>query len=938
MRPSTLTEAEGDSDSPDAPPSEPRAGRIVDRVALLAVVLFAVVGIGTPLLGLTTFANTDLLADSSPYVSAAEPDLVTNKIANDVVASVLPSTSLFAEELRHGRIAAWNPYVAGGGTLGATPNFALLSPLTLPTYVLPASVAPAFIKLLEILVAAGGTYLFLRRLRLGKAAAWLGGLAFCSSAFMIVWTNWPQTRVAAFIPVVFWATERLVTERRVRDGALLAMALAAMLFGGFPAVTGYTVLTAGAYLLVRALARGRATALAPVLGAVGALVGAVMITAIQLLPFAAAMRHARLSGRGQTGADHLDPAALITSWAPWALGRVNDFVLKHNAVESLSYIGAAGLVLFLVAVALPGQARAFLPRGVWTYLVAATAGWFLLIYLGGLPLEALQKLPVLFADNFVGRARAVLGFLVAVLVAVGFEIVLRKAKATVGATGPVAPDQALTGRPRAWAIGVGVLGLVFIPLTVFEGWRAASGTVLSVAGFAVRAGAGLAIIGIAALAVRVLWRSGSRPAVGRRRALVVGAAAILPLLLVGQALTTVNAYWPRPDRDTWYPQTDVHRYLAANIGHERFAAAARGMYPGADSEAELRSLTGEAFFDSRFAQTVQGLPGELFGSTLLRLPDTDEMVRSPVLDRLSVRYFVTAPWGTIFGAKRVENGDGSTATLEPGQPVAVPLKVKGPIRGLAIIWPGAGLARTRIDVSIRDAAGTELAKASRVVLPLQEAPINIPIGGEDIPAGTPLTAVFTNTSTAPVTVAAIGGRPAVSTVVPADDGIKLVYAGNSTIWERKTALPRIRWASEVYVGSGARARMTALTGSTLRPDEVVLDGPPTIAPEGKPATVTVTEDGTDDITARVDAQGAGYLVVADALQGSWGVTVDGAPATLVPADNGLVAVAVPAGTHTVRLGYRVPMHNVGAWISGAALIVLLGIWIGVLIRRRPPSA
>ncbi|HTF11886.1 MAG TPA: YfhO family protein, partial [Asanoa sp.] len=123
-----------------------------------------------------------------------------------------------------------------------------------------------------------------------------------------------------------------------------------------------------------------------------------------------------------------------------------------------------------------------------------------------------------------------------------------------------------------------------------------------------------------------------------------------------------------------------------------------------------------------------------------------------------------------------------------------------------------------------------------------------------------------------------------------------------------------------------------------RPDQVVLDSAPPVAPAGRPAAVDVTDDGTDDIAARVDAQGAGYLVVADALQSGWAATVDGAPATLVPADNGMVAVAVPQGTHTVRLAYRMPMHNVGAWVSGFALVVLIGIGAGVLIRRRRPNA
>ncbi|MDG4824516.1 YfhO family protein [Asanoa sp. WMMD1127] len=916
----------------EAPP-RPRRGRLVERVALGAVLAFALLGIGTPLLGLTTFANTDLLVNNSPYVGAglAQPQ-IENNIANDVVASVLPGTSLFADELRHGRLAAWNPYVGGGGTLGAVPNFAVLSPLTVPYYVLPASMAPAFVKLLEILVAAGGAYLFLRRLRLGRAAALLGGLAFTSSGFMIAWTNWPQTRVAAFIPAVFWATERLAEHRRVRDGALLAVALAAMLFGGFPAVTGYTVLTAGGYLLVRAIARGRP--LAPLLAGAGALVGAVMITAIQLLPFVAAMRHARLSGRGQTGADHLDPTALITAWAPWSLGRVNTFPLRDNAVELLSYVGAAGLVLFLLAVALPAAGRAFLPRGVWAFFVAATAGWAVLIYLGGLPLEAVQQLPVLFADNFVGRARSVLGFLIAVLIAVGFEIALRWVGAVLD--GPEARPAPVRGRSRVWAIGVAGAGLVGLAVTTLRGFLVVDGpdSVVGPGWFAVRVGAGLAIIALTVLAVAVLWRSGAKTA---RPRLAVAAAAVVPALLLVQALATVYAYWPRVDRDTWYPRTDVHQFLSANLGHDRFAAAEGGMYPGADSAARLRSLTGEAFFDLRFAETIRGLPGEKFSSTLLRLPATADVARSALLDRLSVRYLVTTPWEKPFGPETAEAGDGRTVTIRPGEPRTVRLTARGPIRGVAVTPAEAGTKTTRLSVSLRDAAGAEVAKGGRPLLEKAGTPAYVAVAGDRVPAGAALTAMIT-VEGGPVRVAAVGDRPAVSTVAAADDGLRIAYAGNSTVWERTTVLPRIRWASEVHVGEGPGPRVRAMRDGGLRPDQVVLDAPPASPVDGRPATVTVLEDGTDDIAARVDAQGAGYLVVADPLQHGWGVTVDGKAATLIPADNGLVAVAVPAGSHTVRLAYRMPMHNAGAWISGAALIGLLGIAAGVVVRRRRPTA
>jgi hypothetical protein len=79
-------------------------------------------------------------------------------------------------------------------------------------------------------------------------------------------------------------------------------------------------------------------------------------------------------------------------------------------------------------------------------------------------------------------------------------------------------------------------------------------------------------------------------------------------------------------------------------------------------------------------------------------------------------------------------------------------------------------------------------------------------------------------------------------------------------------------------------------------------------------------------------------VVADADQVGWSVTVDGKKADLVPADQGLVAVSVPSGAHTVTLRYSSPDHGVGTFVSGATAFVLLG-GVGVevwLWRRRRP--
>src|SRR5206468_3454031 len=145
------------------------------------------------------------------------------------------------------------------------------------------------------------------------------------------------------------------------------------------------------------------------------------------------------------------------------------------------------------------------------------------------------------------------------------------------------------------------------------------------------------------------------------------------------------------------------------------------------------------------------------------------------------------------------------------------------------------------------------------------------------------------------------------------DGLRLVHAGSSVIYQRLNALPRIRWASSSVVVPDAAERVRLLASGTLDDSTVVLDsgtasdgaasGAAASAGAASDGAVTVTSDGMDSIGATVTTSASGYLVVADSDQVGWSVTVDGKKAKLVPADQGLVAVQVPAGTHTVALRY-----------------------------------
>lgn len=922
---------------------EPRArrrSRALTAVALLAAAAFVVLGIGSPLLGTTVFAGTDGMAEKSPYLDAGYHGAATqNMYMDDVYTAELPATDLYAQT--H---AEWNPYVAAGTPLGATPNYALFSPLTLPRYVLPGWLAPAYIKLFEMIVSIAGCVLFLRLLGLRHAAAILGGIVFAGSGFMVVWTNWPQTRLAALIPWLFWAAERVVRHRRVTDAVLVACALAGMLLAGFPAVTAYAVLTVVPYVLVRTFARRRADAagvVRPLMLFGGGVAGAVALAAVQLLPWLYFYRTWWIDGRAQTPADHLSPAYLVTMFAPWTFGTAGQprdaprWYAADNMVEASSYLGAAALVLVVVAVAAARPARSLLPRGAWSFLVAATAGWLAVIYTA-VPLRLLVELPV-FSANFVGRARSVLGFLLAVLAAVGFEVLLRK------------PAPAPRSRFARWwgplvvlgaAAGVALLVVQARSVAAAADGRYPGVSTLRYAGR--QTTLGLLLIAVAAGAVALLRLrrpdggaiSRSPGVVRRAAAMRFGAATLLLGLVVGQALSYTGPYWPRAARDTYYPVTDTHRFLAGHLGDDRYVGTGYAMFQGENSAYRLRSLSGHTFVDAGLATLLNAMPhSALHSPTQVFADPMPEDAASPVLDRLGVRYLVASPRDREFGAYRQTPTDGSEYDLRPERPVAAPVPAGGPLRAVGVTPLAAAPADpdARLDVVVRDGSGRVLVEARRLLTGMRAGePFLVPVAGEGIPAGAPPTVTMTLHAGAAVRVAGAAGAPATSVISPEADGLALVYAGSSVVYERLHALPRIRWASSAVVEPDPVRRVALLASGTLRADQVVLSqaGP---GADGAGAAVRAEGDDPDVIRVAVRAQGDGYLVVADAIQAGWTAWIDGRRVPLRAADHAVVAVAVPSGEHVVQLRYASPYSGAGGWITVVAAVAAAGL---VLVDRR----
>ncbi|MBO1750962.1 YfhO family protein [Actinotalea sp. BY-33] len=923
--------------------------RATTAISWLSLLAFAVLGVGSAVLGSTVFLGVDTLEAFPPWAALdPAPPAFQNQWLGDTLDAVTPRTLLIKEGLASGDLAQWNPYTVGGTAAAPLPDGANFSPMSLPWFLLPSTYAPGAVKLLEIAVITVGMSLFLRRLRLPSASWAVAALIYAASGFMFAWTNWAQTRVGALIPLLFWAVDRAVCERRWRDLVPVALVVAALIAGGFPAVTAYGLYAAAAYALVRVL--GESPRLREVVRPLGVaalgVVAGVGLTAWQLLPFVnQSLNVIDFSVRAQNPDIHLEWTALTTAVVPEMLGGpIGAYWASYqNPIETFSYLGAAAVVLvllaFAIAPALPGA------RGVRSYILAALAICMLLVYVGGLPLGLVQNLPV-FSNNYIGRMRVLVGFFGAVAAALGLAAVLRRGQAAVddpattepSTGGPAPADPAPRGRglglSRTELVRTGVAAVAAVGAVVAvhrvtryvppHGVEEVERGILVAA---VCAG----VVGL--LALVVLWHGG----LVWRMAFLAAA----PVLLSFQAVSVADTWWPKAPVELFYPETPSHEFLAENLGDDRFISVSNTMMPGTSTAYGLRAANGHAFHTNAWKELLRAVdPGVMRTSTYSALTGQDmpAELASPILDRMGVRYATVPPAMIVPGPREV--GSPADGTITVGQDGTATADLEGPMRGVILSIPeGLAVGESGGTVTVTPVVDGEPIEETVHTLgrSLPEGELWIALAADDVPDGarTELVVELDGT-TGPVVFAADGGDGLAAEVVrPQDDGLRVVQTGGVTILERTTALSRIRWAGEEAVEPEPTTRVELLGSGELPTETVVLeDAADLIGAAGADGRVTSVEEGTNDIRVTIEADGDGWLVLADSVRGGgWTASVDGQEAELVDADHGMAAVAIPEGQHEVVFEYRAPGMSTGLIISGAVALSLLLLAVVPLLRR-----
>jgi hypothetical protein len=930
------------------------ARRALAVVAWASLIVFVVLSIGLPLIGIGTFMGTDILFRFAPWASAGgSSEVGTNAMIGDTIDSGVPQMWTIVEAARHGVFAEWLPYQAGGSELGGLPNSGLYSPISFGWWFLPVAVAPGFTKLVEMIVVTLGCALLLRRLGVPHPAWPIASVIFLSSGFMISWTNWPQTRVAAFIPLLFWALDRAAVRRRLLDAVPLGLVLASMLLGGFPAIVGYALYAGAAYVLVRAIIVHRRfwkVVLAGLVSALGVVLG-FLLSAWTLLPFALnAVAVLDFSGRRQGPENHLSVADLLSAFVPGLVGEVStgDTWGSSSPVERLSYVGAVAVVLALLAVLVRPWRRG--RRDMSVFLVVGLLVSAVLVYLGGPVLGAAQQLPI-FDSNRIGRLRVMLGFFVAILAAVGFARLLDRAGPE-----PVASSTTPRRPLKRWlwglvTLGSGLAAAVLLALALQRAVMSAPERFAALLETQVLA----TVVLLAAAVVLVIVAL-----VTRRGTIRVIALCFVPLLVTAPAVVVADTWWPKSDAASVYPETPTTTYLERNLGESRYAAVDHAMLTGTNSMYRVRSLGGHTFQTVEWKSLLLRLDRESLASatySTLTYPGLISSTDSPILDRLAVKYFVMEPNLPVPG--RYEETPASEETVAiGGREVAVSTVRTGPVRSLSFAVPD-GLAGSdegsTLEVSLVDPVTDRVLASTSTWYRSIEGQRSVAIDGGDIAADASWRAeISVDHGRGRVAADATdASAAAVSLNRPMDDGLTVAHTGDATVVERATALDRVRWASDGLVERDPSRRVDLMDDPLLPPSTVLLEDPedltgvdaPTVATDGSrspasTADIRVLDQGWDLNRTVVDvsADGAGWVVFADSLRRpGWSVTVDGVDSRLVDAEQAGAAVSVGPGEHRIELSYRTPGLDQGLTVTVVggvlAAFIVAGTQVMRLIRR-----
>lgn len=806
------------------------------RTSLLALgtlALFALLLLWRPVLRGEVFLPVDALLHLHPWRYSYERVVVNNPTSTDPIKQVYPRRVLANEMLKQGKLPLWNPSVLTGYPMLADGQLALFFPSSVLFLIVPLFYAYGLYAYLHVILAGFGTWLFARRLALGRGASLFAATCYMFNGYLLTWLQFPHhTGATAMLPWCFWAVERAVQEQRWRSWALAGFVLGLPVLSHFQ-LAFYIYIGVGCYALARLLAANAWPERRRIaLGFSAAIAIALALSAVQLLPAAALASQGQRTDLGfAPGSADAQFTNLLRTVLPLLGGAPKDPAAvgwgPRLQQVPMPYTGLAALLLAVIALLLSRHRQ---------------SSFFGLLAVGSFSLAVSSPLLQLFMwlvppyRQFEDHLRwfVLWGFAVAILAGMGIQA-LSRAQLAHPSRRALIFNRALLA---AVALFLAVWGLRYIQLFTPESKYGIYITLIRQQQLGIALALGLAaLLAVAALCIRRVPRT-------------LSMGALIGVLLI-DLLWNGGTYNTSVSRDIVQPTDDLKQALAAYPNHDDSL-----IYPPTSQMAFLQSQPG---------------PFRILGGDYLALPPN----LNSTFGIEDIRGYVSLYSARYNRLARLIDGKDYRQT-------------------------GEG------DISFR-AYFTSAYEQRRLLNMLNVEYIIFPPGSPNADLYAPLELVLRD-----------------------DEG---------TIYRNPEVLPRAWLVHQAEVLPDDIAQLDRLAQAEFNPaTSVILDSaPPALAhaTAEEPTPSVSYSPNRVDIQASVNAPA--ILVLADAYDEDWRVTVDGAPAQLYRANYALRGVYLPSGEHSITFEYRPRALLFGGVLSLVTSVGLLicAVWS---LRQRARAA
>jgi hypothetical protein len=239
------------------------------------------VGWGLVLLGLVLLFWKLRIVEAATHVGVA----IGNR---DLHIEHYPMAKYGFGALASGRLPVWNPYQLTGMPFFAVPHVGLLYPGNWIYLFIETARAIELSFVLHSFLAGLGSVLLMRALGLSRLAGWAAALTFMWSGWMIGTSNQAVLFSGmSWLPITLFLVERTVRGRRLA-GIGLALAVSCQVLNGATEFFVHNMYASGGFAAFRLaglwLGGEPRAALARGAGLLGAVLGGVLLSAVQLLP------------------------------------------------------------------------------------------------------------------------------------------------------------------------------------------------------------------------------------------------------------------------------------------------------------------------------------------------------------------------------------------------------------------------------------------------------------------------------------------------------------------------------------------------------------------------------------------------------------------------------------------------------------------------------